>query len=160
MQLFWRNGTAKMRRPHCSHDELVVSDTAVRRGIDNTPDAAALKNLKHLAAMLERVGSALGKVPMRVNSADRCDALNTAIESAKSRQPKTGLAVRFTAPTLGTVLQTAQAVAACGIADNPVFSAFNSWVRLGVSAPGAILKGELLSIGDAHIDPPGLKNVA
>ncbi len=151
---------ARMLSPNFWYDEFVVSDAAVRLGIDNTPDAEVLKNLKHLAAMLELVRTALGNVPMRINSGYRCDALNAAIKGAKNSQHKTGLAVDFTAQAFGTVLQTAKAVAACGIAYDQVIYEYGTWVHLGVSAPGAIPKGELLSIGNARIYQPGLKNVA
>src|SRR2546425_12247172 len=45
---------------HFSFEELTLSDTAVRAGIDNTPSGQLMPNLVRLAAGLELVRAALG----------------------------------------------------------------------------------------------------
>jgi zinc D-Ala-D-Ala carboxypeptidase len=89
---------------HFKLDELTHSDTAIRKGIDNTPDADSLANLRDiLLPGLERVRSLLG-VPMIVSSGYRGAKLNAAIGgSAKSKHMK-GLACDFTAPHFGDPL--------------------------------------------------------
>jgi zinc D-Ala-D-Ala carboxypeptidase len=151
---------AKMLSPNFSLDELVFSQTAARLGIDNTPDAQVLKNLKHLASQLELVRSALGDVPILVSSGYRSDAVNIAVGGAAGSQHRSGLAVDFTAPKFGTVLQTAKAVAACGVAFDQVIYEFGKWVHLGVAAPDTVAKSQTLSIMVAGQYVGGLKNVA
>jgi zinc D-Ala-D-Ala carboxypeptidase len=151
---------ARMLSANFSLDEFIFSQTAARLGIDNTPDAAALRNLKYLAEQLEIVRDALGKAPILVSSGYRSAALNRAVKGAKNSAHLTGLAVDFTAPRFGTVLQTAKAVAACPIAYDQVIYEFGRWVHLGVTAPGAVAQRELLSIMVAGRYTDGLRNVA
>jgi len=151
---------AKMLSPNFSLDELVFSQTAARLGIDNTPDAQVLKNLKHLASQLELVRSALGDVPILISSGYRSDAVNIAVGGAAGSQHRSGLAVDFTAPRFGTVLQTAKAVAACGVPFDQVIYEFGKWVHLGVAAPDTQAKGQTLSIMVAGQYVGGLKNLA
>jgi len=151
---------AKMLSPNFSLDELVFSQTAARLGIDNTPDAQVLKNLKHLASQLELVRSALGDVPILISSGYRSDAVNIAVGGAAGSQHRSGLAVDFTAPRFGTVLQTAKAVAACGVPFDQVIYEFGKWVHLGVAAPDTQAKKQTLSIMVAGQYVGGLKNLA
>lgn len=85
---------------HFSLDELTFSQEAVRRGIDNTPDANVLANLQMLAAGLERVRSLLG-YPVDVSSGYRCPKLNTAIGGSRNSQHIQGLAADFTSRLYG-----------------------------------------------------------
>jgi zinc D-Ala-D-Ala carboxypeptidase len=105
----------KMLSANFALEEFTESQTAARKGIDNTPDAATLKNLKALADALEVVREKLGNLPMRISSGYRSPALNKAVGGSKNSSHMSGLAVDFTAPRFGTVLQTAKAVAASGI---------------------------------------------
>lgn len=149
----------KMLSPNFALEEFTTSQTASRRGIDNTPDAAILKNLKHLAEQLEVVRKALGNVPMNISSGYRSPALNKAVGGSKNSAHMSGLAVDFTAPRFGTVLQTAKAVAACGVDFDQVIYEYGDWVHLGVAAPGAQGKKELLSIAKGTGYVSGLKNL-
>ena len=60
---------------HFSLSELIRSQTALRRGIDNYPNASALANLRNiLAPGLQRVRDLLG-APMHVTSGYRSPCL-------------------------------------------------------------------------------------
>ena len=64
-----------MLTEHFSLEELCISDTAVRLGIDNTPrDPIVLANLQTTAEGLEQVRRVLG-YPMRSLSGYRCEEL-------------------------------------------------------------------------------------
>lgn len=140
-----------------SLDEFIFSQTAARSGIDNTPDETILLNLRHLAKTLELVRTTLGNVPIIISSGYRCPDLNKAIKGAKSSAHLTGLAVDFTAPKFGTVLQTARAIAASDLVFDQIIYEFGRWVHLGVSAPGATLaRMQQLSIMVAGKYHPGL----
>lgn len=141
---------------HFTLEELTISQTAAREGIDNTPDATALRNLRTLAETLERVRSKLGNKPVSVSSGYRCPALNTAIGGSKTSAHMQGLAADFIVPGYGTVLQTARAVADAVPDFDQVIYEYGRWVHLGLAAPGKKGRRELLSIGSQGKYVPGL----
>ena len=72
--------------------ELTESDTATRKGIDNTPDAIVKANLTALVAnVLDPLREAYGK-PIVVNSGYRCEKLNKLVGGAKKSQHLIGQA--------------------------------------------------------------------
>lgn len=83
---------------HFTLDELCVSDTARRRGIDNSPLPELLPNLRRLANTLERVRAALGCDPLIVSSGYRCAALNRLVGGAATSAHLRGLAADITQP--------------------------------------------------------------
>jgi zinc D-Ala-D-Ala carboxypeptidase len=133
--------------PNFTYEEMIASQTAARLGIDNRPDAQTLHNLKRLCAVLERVRSGLGDKPIIVSSGFRCAKLNTAIKGSKTSYHMKGLAVDFTAPSFGTPLQTARAIAGLGIDADQIIHEYSSWVHVGLPEDGDEPRGELLSIG-------------
>lgn len=83
--------------PHFTLEEMLFSQTASRLGIDNTPPAEALDNLRLLAAGLEQVRTLLGR-PILISSGYRSPALNEAVGGSLSSAHILGLAVDFTSP--------------------------------------------------------------
>lgn len=78
--------------PNFAHWEFVVSETAARRGIGNTPTPEHWERLKALATnVLEPCRVACG--PLRITSGYRSPALNTAIGGAPMSQHCFGEAV-------------------------------------------------------------------
>ena len=76
---------------HFSLPEFVVSQTAIRKGIDNTPPSEAIINLQQLCIhVLEPIRNALGVV--HISSGYRCPELNEAIGGAKTSQHVEGKA--------------------------------------------------------------------
>lgn len=73
-------------------EELTRSDTATKRGIDNTPTAEAVRNLTTLVdKVLDPLRIAWGG-PIVVNSGYRCKALNDAVGGSKTSDHMTGRA--------------------------------------------------------------------
>ena len=73
-------------------NELTHSATAIRKGIDNTPDNTAKANLTALAAnILDPLREAYGK-PIVVSSGYRCAKLNRAVGGVARSQHITGQA--------------------------------------------------------------------
>ena len=67
-------------------EELCASDTARRRGIDNTPDAAKRQKLQTLIEqLLDPIRAAWG-APIAVNSGYRSPALNRAVGGVSTSQ--------------------------------------------------------------------------
>lgn len=76
--------------------ELSRSDTASRRGIDNTPPTEARRNLEALVDnVLDPLREAWGK-PITVTSGYRCPALNKAVGGVATSQHLTGQAADIT----------------------------------------------------------------
>jgi zinc D-Ala-D-Ala carboxypeptidase len=80
-----------------SLEELTASETAVRNGWDNTPNASEIANLVRLAEMLETVRTVLGK-PIMINSAFRSKAVNDGVGSKDSSQHRIGCAADIRIP--------------------------------------------------------------
>lgn len=89
----------KMRlSPHFTLGELIYSDTAVHRNIDNTPTDEVIERLKIVCCrILEPVRDHFGK-PFTPNSGYRSPELNKAIGGSLNSQHMTGQAVDFEVP--------------------------------------------------------------
>jgi hypothetical protein len=66
--------------------ELTSSNTAIRKGIDNTPSPEVVENLKQLCIdLLDPIRVGVQK-PVRVSSGFRCEKLNKLLGGAKNSQ--------------------------------------------------------------------------
>ena len=78
-----------------SLNEFTKSDTAVRKGIDNTPNETHLENMKSLCEnVLQKVRTHFGK-SVRITSGYRSPELCEAIGSSKTSQHAKGQAADF-----------------------------------------------------------------
>ena len=75
-----------------SLSEAVVSQTAVRLGIDNTPSDEVVERLRLVAGQVQKIRDYFGK-PIRISSGYRCPKLNRAIGGAKNSQHQKGEAM-------------------------------------------------------------------
>jgi len=124
--------------------ELLRSDTATARGIDNMPGSVERANLDRLAAVLQEVRDMLGH-PMLVSSGYRSPALNRAVGGSPTSDHVRGLAADFTCPGFGSVRDVCEAIAASSIAfDQLIYEqgARSEWVHLGV---GPRMRRQVLS---------------
>lgn len=113
---------------HFDLDEATASDTAVRKGIDNTPSDTVLQNMRAAAASLELV-RALLLVPVLINSWFRCLLLNRAIGSSDTSAHVEGWAIDFKAPAFGTPKVICEAIIKAGIKfDQLIFE--GTWVHI------------------------------
>lgn len=100
---------------HFTLQEATVSETAARMGIDNTPSAAMVDELRITALFMERVRAVLGR-PILVTSWYRCAALERVVANIAPGRPLSGhhplgAAVDFICPGFGTPLAVAQRLA-------------------------------------------------
>jgi putative chitinase len=80
---------------HFNLKEFTKSETAIRKRIDNTPNAQHAQNLKNVCEkILEPVRNHFGK-PVRINSGYRGSALNAAVGGSGKSQHCNGEAVDF-----------------------------------------------------------------
>ena len=121
---------------HFTLEELIASQYATRKGIDNYPRIPkVMENLSLLAQRLDLVRNHLGK-PVFVSSGYRCQALNDAISKIGSRSTHIlGLAADFTCPQFGTPLDVFRAIKLSGIKYDQLILEFSgspsAWVHIG-----------------------------
>lgn len=78
--------------------ELTSSETATRRGIDNTPGPAEIHNLRYLLnEVMQPLRSWYGK-PINITSGYRSPKLNKAIGGSTTSDHTQGRAIDFTVP--------------------------------------------------------------
>lgn len=85
--------------------EFTASQTAVRKGLDNTPPQKEMEAIiAVLAPGMQRIRSVLG-TPVLVSSGYRSPELNRLIGGATNSAHTKGLAADFTSPNFGTPAQ-------------------------------------------------------
>jgi uncharacterized protein YcbK (DUF882 family) len=88
---------------HITEAEAFKSQTATRKGIDNTTtDPEVLANMKHVAELFEQIRANFGK-PIGISSFYRSPALNKAVGGAKTSQHVRGEAIDIDADIFGGV---------------------------------------------------------
>jgi zinc D-Ala-D-Ala carboxypeptidase len=120
-----------MLSEHFNLNEFTASETATRKGIDNTPPAVVTEKLRMLAATLEQVRSLLGNNSIRISSGYRCLALNRAIGSGDLSAHVLGYAVDFTCPKFGTPKEVANKIAESPIKFDQIIYE-GTWIHLSV----------------------------
>jgi len=167
-----------MLTEHFSLEELCVSDTAVRLGIDNTPhDPIVLANLQTTAEGLERVRRVLGH-PMRSLSGFRCEELERILTAkdfaawckrhserdtaaawreyyARKAHPQ-GYADDFICPAFGTPVEIVKVLKGSGIAFDQLIEE-GSWVHASFDPR---MRGQVLTATFAKDGTPSYETAA
>lgn len=113
---------------HFTLEELIHSEIAMRRGLDNTPPADVAENLKSLAHGLEQVRGLLG-CAMVISSGYRSAELNAAVGSSLTSAHRTGFAADFVAPAFGSPKDVAKAIRDSGIKFDQLIQE-GAWVHI------------------------------
>lgn len=123
--------------PHFELTEFTSSQTAERLGIDNTPSASIIENLRRVANWLEGVRILLG-VPIHISSGFRCLALNRAVGSKDTSQHIRGEAADFTAPSFGSPRHVIDRILDAGMEYDQLILEFppHGWVHVSVTLGG------------------------
>lgn len=121
-------------------EEMIASQTAARKRIDNTPTSEHVQNMVELCHLADKVREYLGH-PMIVSSGYRGAKLNTAIGGSKTSAHMRGEAMDFTCPGFGSVKEVFNALKSSGIAFDQLILEYpdanngnGSWVHLGISS--------------------------
>ena len=89
-----------MLSDHFSLAEFTKSQTAIRKGIRNDPNDAAIENMRLLCENILEPVRQHYDIPFTLNSGFRCLALNEAVGSSSRSQHVTGQAADFEIPTI------------------------------------------------------------
>jgi len=116
---------------HFTLEELTVSETAARKGLDNTPDNDALFDLKRLAAFLESIRETVDK-PIKINSAYRAPEVNASVGGSKTSQHCKGQAADIRVAGM-TPDQVVQAIIAAKLPFDQVIREFDSWTHVSIA---------------------------
>ena len=119
-----------------SLEELTASETAARKGIDNTPSEEVIDNLKRLAAALQEVRALLNHRAILVSSGYRSPELNQAVGGSATSDHCKGLAADFICPSYGTPNDIVRAIAASDLSFKQVIREFDRWVHLSIPEEG------------------------
>lgn len=136
---------------HFTLEELIASETAARKGIDNGPPADLLPNLRALAEGLERVRDSLGGHPIHINSGYRCAALNSAVGGAAHSMHMRGLAADILCPQYGPPLAVCRAIVAADIETDQIIHEYGKWCHVSFAAPAQRPRRQLLTIASAAL---------
>jgi hypothetical protein len=135
---------------HFSLEELTVTD---HREFDNTPSEFEKANLVRLAGLLERVKTALGDVPIMVNSAYRSKAVNDAVGSKDTSQHRLGCAADIRVPSL-TPDQVVKAIMAAKLPYDQLIREFDRWTHISITNTlNGMPRGQVLIIDKAGTRP-------
>lgn len=115
---------------HFSLAELTVSANAARLGLDNRPGPDIMPRLRVVAAQLEKVRELLGGKPMRITSAYRAPAVNTAAGGAKASAHLAGWAVDFVCPDYGSPLAVAERIERSSLTFDQLIHEHGVWIHL------------------------------
>jgi zinc D-Ala-D-Ala carboxypeptidase len=119
-----------------SLEELTASETAARKGIDNTPSEEVINNLKRLAAALQEVRALLNHRAILISSGYRSPELNQAVGGSATSDHCKGLAADFICPSYGTPNDIVRAIAASDLSFKQVIREFDRWVHLSIPEEG------------------------
>lgn len=115
--------------------ELTLSQTAVRRNINNDPDDATIANLKALCEnILEPLREAAGK-PIHINSGYRSPMLNVAVGGVTTSQHCKGQAADISIPGM-PISQVIALVRSLKLPVDQAIDEFSSWTHLSYRADG------------------------
>jgi zinc D-Ala-D-Ala carboxypeptidase len=94
---------------HFTLEEFTTSQSAARRGLDNTPTPEALAALRRTALGLEMV-RAMVQAPIVITSGYRSAAVNHAVGGARNSQHTKGEAADIIAPSYGSAADLVRAI--------------------------------------------------
>jgi hypothetical protein len=117
--------------------ELIHSQTAIRKNIDNTPSPEVLANLADTAREADRMREFLG-YPVMVTSGYRSPKLNAAVGSKPTSSHTSGYALDIVCPGYGTPSEVFNALKTSGLAFDQLILEFpdsktGGWVHIGYS---------------------------
>ena len=145
---------------HFTLEELIRSEIAARKNIDNTPSETIVKELSKVAGLLEQVRALLGNHPISVSSGYRCSKLNSEVGSKPSSKHVQGLAVDFRCDNYGSPVDIVKTIQASNLMYDQCILEFHDpsnphegWVHIGL---GRDMRCQVLTV-NSHGTFPGIR---
>ncbi|MFN0300856.1 MAG: D-Ala-D-Ala carboxypeptidase family metallohydrolase [Burkholderiales bacterium] len=113
-------------------ESLCYSETAIARGIDNSPPSSLLPNLRRLASGLDSIQVVLGSA-IEISSGYRCPELNRIVGGTPGSQHQQGLAADFVCTGFGEPIQVAIAIVNSTVDYDQIILEFGRWVHVSFS---------------------------
>lgn len=130
---------------HFTLEELIFSSTALRHGLDNTPNAEQQANLERLCeTLLEPARTLLGNAPFHIDSGFRCPELNALVHGVPTSAHKDGRAADVIPQGLDLQLCFDELRASALPYDQIIFEC-ESWIHLAVAPEGETPRREALT---------------
>lgn len=137
---------------HFTLEEMTASETAARKGIDNTPSEKIIANLKITCQNLELVRAILGK-PVLINSGYRSPALNAEVGGADNSAHCKGWAADIICPEYGPPYEVASLLKEhLGNYDQLIYE-YETWTHVSFDPQ---MRRQVLSIKHGGSYQPGL----
>lgn len=136
---------------HFTLEEMVLSEVAARKGLDNTPTPEVILSLTRVAQFLEQV-RALAKTTygpdkvIIVTSGYRSPAVNEAVGGVGTSYHCVGLAADIHCPGVA-VLDLAKLIEQKLIGYDQLIHEFGTWVHVGLPVLNATPRHQSLTIG-------------
>ena len=131
--------------PHFTLEEFTFSQTAARKGIDNTPHEGILDNLCVLANGMEDVRNLLN-APIHISSGYRCPELNDLLGSKRTSQHIQGLACDFTSNAYGSPQIIFADIITSDIPYDQLILEFDRWIHISFVEDGGTPRKQALII--------------
>lgn len=109
---------------------MTFSETAARKGFDNSPPKEAIDNLIRVATLLEQVRKIINR-PIQITSGYRCKDLNQAVGSSETSQHRRGCACDFKVKGM-TPNEVVKAIIDSDIQFDQLIREFDSWTHISV----------------------------
>ena len=116
---------------HFTLEELIASDTAVRFGLDNTPNAEVIENLKRLCSLILEPLRDLVHAPVHINSGYRALEVNRKVGSKDNSQHVKGCAADIKVQGV-TSDELIKVIIGAGLPYEQVIREFDQWVHVSV----------------------------
>jgi len=129
---------------HFTLEELSISETASRCGLENIPGAVATANLERIAAFMEKIRALLGNRPIVVHSGYRSPQVNKAVGGVITSAHCRGLACDFVCPMFGTPVDVALAVRKSELEYDQLILE-DGWVHVSLPEDGLLSRRESLT---------------
>ncbi len=130
--------------PNFELSELLHSQEAIRRGIDNTPTSTIVAELQRLAQLiLQPLRDHVGR-PIVISSGYRSPALNVAVGGARESAHMQGRAADITVPGMKP-REVCLAIVELGLPFDQVISEGGAWCHVAIAGPGARPRREQLT---------------
>ena len=116
---------------HFTLEELIASDTAARFGLDNTPNAEVIENLKRLCSLILEPLRDLVHAPVHINSGYRSLEVNRKVGSKDNSQHVKGCAADIKVQGV-TPDELIKVIIGAGLPYEQVIREFDRWVHVSV----------------------------